>query len=65
MRREDAALLERIQSENLPVKTFLAIVGCNQDEFETSMLQQVDATLPLDMPTAEVIARIRSVLARP
>jgi len=64
MRREDAALLQRIQFEKLPVKTFLAILGCNQDEFDTAMLQQVDAMLPHDLQTHEVISRIRSVLAR-
>ncbi len=64
MRAEEAALLRRIQSENLPVKTFLAIAGCNQDEFDTSMLQQVDAMLPQEMSQQEMISRIRSVLAR-
>ncbi|HLP75824.1 MAG TPA: hypothetical protein VK327_02820, partial [Candidatus Paceibacterota bacterium] len=64
MRREEASLLQRIQSENLPVKTFLCIVGCNQDEFETSLLERVDVTLPHDMPASEIISRIRIVLAR-
>lgn len=64
MRREETSLLERIQTENLPLKTFLAVIGCNQDEFETGLLQRVDAILPNDLPAPEIISRIRSVLAR-
>lgn len=64
MRPEEVSLLRRIQSEKLPLKTFVAIVGCNQDELDTSMLQQVDAMLPHDMPQQEMVSRIRSVLAR-
>ncbi|HEU5125177.1 MAG TPA: ATP-binding protein [Verrucomicrobiae bacterium] len=64
MRPEESALLERIRAENLPLKIFLAVVGCNQDEFETSLLERVDAILPHDLPTPEIISRIRSALAR-
>lgn len=64
MRREETSLLERIHTENLPLKTFLAVIGCNQDEFETGLLQRVDAILPNDLPAPEIISRIRSVLAR-
>ncbi|MBC8095886.1 MAG: hypothetical protein H7Y43_08740, partial [Akkermansiaceae bacterium] len=65
MRHEEVSLLQRIHSENLPVKTFLGIVGCNQDEFETGILERVDATLPQDLSAQEIVSRIRSVLARP
>jgi hypothetical protein len=64
MRPEESALLERIRAENLPLKIFLAVVGCNQDEFETSLLERVDAILPQDLAAPEIISRIRSALAR-
>jgi len=64
MRPEESALLERIRAENLPLKIFLAVVGCNQDEFETSLLERVDAILPQDLATPEIISRIRTALAR-
>lgn len=64
MRPEESALLERVRAENLPLKIFLAVVGCNQDEFETSLLERVDAILPQDLAAPEIISRIRSALAR-
>jgi PAS domain S-box-containing protein len=64
MRPEESALLERIRAENLPLKIFLAVVGCNQDEFETSLLERVDAILPQDLAAPEIISRIRTALAR-
>ena len=64
MRPAESALLERVRAENLPLKIFLAVIGCNQDEFETSLLERVDAILPHDLPAPEIISRIRSALAR-
>ncbi len=64
MKRAEISLLQRIHSEKVPVKTFLGILGCNQDEFDTGMLEQVDAMLPHDLQPQEIISRIRTVLAR-
>jgi PAS domain S-box-containing protein len=63
-RDEQLPLLQHIDSEKLPIKTFLSAVGCHDDELETSLLKRADALLPQDLPASELVARIRSVLAR-
>jgi hypothetical protein len=62
---EEFSLFNRIQAEKLPVKLFLGLQACNQDEIETGLLQRVDATFPADLPAQEVVSRIRSVLGQP
>jgi len=62
---EELALFHRIRAEKLPIKMFLALLGCNQDEIETSMLERVDAILPQDTPAQEIVARIKAALDRP
>jgi PAS domain S-box-containing protein len=62
---EEFSLFNRIQAEKLPVKLFLGLLGCNQDEIETGLLQRVDATFPPDLPAQEVVSRVRAVLGRP
>ncbi len=61
---EDLALLQRIRSENLPVKTFLNLLGCNEDEVDTSLLHGVDTVLAHELPLAEVLARLKTTLER-
>lgn len=61
---EEFSLLDRIHSEKLPVKVFLGLLGCNQDEIETSFLERVDALFPPDLPAPEILSRIRAVLGR-
>ena len=62
---EELSLFKRIQAEKLPVKLFLGLLSCNQDEIETDLLQRVDATFLADLPAQEVVSRIRAVLGRP
>jgi DNA-binding response OmpR family regulator len=62
---EEFSLFNRIRAEKLPVKLFLGLLGCNQDEIETGLLQRVDATFPPDLPAQEVVSRVRAVLGRP
>lgn len=61
-RPEDFAFLSRIHAENLPVKLFLGLLGCNQDEVDTGLLERVDGTFPPDLPAPEVVSRIKTVL---
>ena len=61
---EELSLLDRIYAENLPVKLFLGLLGCNQDEIETNLLQRVDAIFPHDLPAQEVVSRVKAVLGR-
>ncbi len=61
---EDLALLQRIRGENLPVKAFLHLLGCNEDDVDTSLLHGVDAVLAHELPLAEVLARLKTTLER-
>jgi CheY-like chemotaxis protein len=61
---EEFPLLSRLQAEKLPVKLFLGLQGCNQDEIDTTLLERVDATFSPDLPAQEILSRIRSVLAQ-
>lgn len=61
---DDLALLQRIRAENLPVKAFLNLLGCNEDEIDTSLLHGVDAVLAHELPLAEVLARLKTTLER-
>ena len=63
-RPEDFSFLNRIHAEKLPVKLFLGLLGCNQDEIDTSLLERVDGTFPPDLPAPEVVSRIQAVLGR-
>ena len=60
---EQLPLMQHIDSEKFPVKTFLSAIGCNEDELEASLVKRADAVLPQDLPTAELVSRIQSVLA--
>jgi hypothetical protein len=59
---QEFALLNRIHAENLPVKSFLGLLGCNEDDIDTSILQRVDATFASDLPSQEVLSRIKTIL---
>jgi signal transduction histidine kinase len=61
---EEFPLLNRLQAEKLPVKLFLGLLGCNQDEIDTTLLERVDATFPPDLPAQEILSRIRGILAQ-
>lgn len=58
----DLALLQRIRAERLSVKVFLNLLGCTEDEVETSLLHNVDAVLPQELPPAQVLARLKTML---
>ena len=54
-RADELSLCQRIRAENLPVKTVLSPLGRNNDEIETSLLENVDATLPQDLSGPEFV----------
>jgi PAS domain S-box-containing protein len=62
---EGLALFERIRAEGLPVKTFLTLLGCNQDEVDTRLLNGVDVVLAQELPATETLARLKTILERP
>lgn len=62
---EGLSLLRRIRTENLPMKTFLTLLGCDQDEVDTNLLNSVDAVLAQELPAAETLARLKTTLERP
>jgi hypothetical protein len=46
----------------LSVKTILHVIGCNQDELETSLLQSADLVIPPDSSGREMLSKIRSIM---
>ncbi len=61
---DEFSLFKRIRAEKLPVKLFLGLLGCNQDEIETAFLEQTDAIFPHDLPAQEVAARVKAILGQ-
>ena len=59
------ALLRLARSANMAVKTFLSVLGRNQDELQGDLLEQVNAVLPPDLQPRELVARIKAALDRP
>ena len=61
-RAEELPLCRRIRDYKLPLKTILSVFGCNQDELDASLLEDVDAVLPFDLPAPDFLARLKSTL---
>jgi PAS domain S-box-containing protein len=59
---DEFSLFNRIRAEKLPVKLFLGLLGCNQDEIETGFLEQTDAIFPHDLSARDVAARVKAIL---
>jgi PAS domain S-box-containing protein len=63
-RADELSLCQRIRAENLPVKTFLSPLGRNDDEIESSLLENVDGTLPQDLSGPEFVSRLKTLLSQ-
>ncbi len=61
---EELALFNRIHAEKLPLRLLLGLLGCNQDDIETTILERVDAVLPRDLPAPEVVSRVKAVFGQ-
>ena len=59
---EEIGLCQRVRAHKLPLKTILAVVSGNQDEFPESIVQAADAVVPFDVGPQEFLARLRNVL---
>jgi two-component system cell cycle sensor histidine kinase/response regulator CckA len=60
---DSLSLAANVRKQKLPVKTILQIVGCNQDEFETQFLLNVDLILSSDMSQEAILEKLRSLFA--
>jgi PAS domain S-box-containing protein len=60
----ELSLIQRIHAVNPALKVFLTVVGCNQDEIETRLMEHVDVVLPPDLSGGDLVARIRSQVSR-
>jgi PAS domain S-box-containing protein len=60
----ELALFNRIRAERLPVRLLVGLLGCNQDDVETTMLERVDAVLPRDLSAPEVVSRVKAVFGQ-
>jgi len=56
------SLIGQIRPRKLPLKTILQIIGGNQDELRSRFLDQADLIISTDLPEAELLARLNSVL---
>ena len=61
---EELSLVAQIRAGKLPLRILVGLLGCNQDEIETHLLDRVDAMLPQDLPVPQLISRIRAVFDR-
>jgi PAS domain S-box-containing protein len=64
-RSEELSLCQRVRAYKLPLKTILTVLGCNQDELDATVLDTVDAVVPFDLPAADFLARLKTVLDKP
>ncbi|MFO1475817.1 MAG: ATP-binding protein [Verrucomicrobiota bacterium] len=58
-------LFNRIRGENIPVKLFLVLRGCHEDEIEARLLEHAEAVFAHDVPAQEVVSRVKTLLTRP
>ncbi len=61
---ESLGLLPQLRAQNCKVKTFLNLVGCNEDEARAHLLEGLDATFPQDLPPQELMAQLKTALSR-
>jgi len=55
-------LVKEVRSQQLPLKTILQIVGCNQDELETRFLTRSDLVISPDMAEDDIVDKLNTVL---
>ncbi|HHY84780.1 MAG TPA: PAS domain-containing protein [Verrucomicrobia bacterium] len=58
----DVTVCQRICAEKGNLRVFASAIGCNQDEFPSSVTQCVDTVFPQDTPPHSMISRIRAAL---
>jgi hypothetical protein len=61
---EELSLVNDVRAARLPLKIFLGLLACNQDEVETRLLDRVDAMLPQDLPVQELIGRVKAAFEK-
>ena len=61
---EGLTLLPRLHAQNLPVKVFLSLVGCNEDELRCRRLEAINAVYPQDLSPQELLAHLKAALRR-
>jgi signal transduction histidine kinase len=59
---QSVTFLADIKKARLSVKTILHVIGCNQDELDTALLESADLIIPADSPGNEMVAKIRDAL---
>jgi PAS domain S-box-containing protein len=62
--REPVSLCERVLGDKSSLKTF-CLLGCNQDEMDADFLRKIDAVIPLQTSSAELISRLKATLEKP
>jgi PAS domain S-box-containing protein len=62
--REPVGLCERVLSETVPLKV-ICLLGCNQDEMDGDFLRKMDAVIPLQTSSTELISKLKAALDKP
>ncbi|MGZ5546064.1 MAG: ATP-binding protein, partial [Limisphaerales bacterium] len=58
-----AEMLAHLSIANSKLKKFLQVVGCNQDQLDTELLQRADVVFSTDIPEPEMISKLANALA--
>jgi two-component system cell cycle sensor histidine kinase/response regulator CckA len=58
-----ADMFMQLSAANTKLKKFLQVVGCNQDELDTELLQRADVVFSTDIPEPEMISKLANALA--
>ena len=61
--REPASLCERLLSDKTSLKTF-CLLGCNEDELDPDFLHKMDAVIPLQSSSGDLVARLKATLEK-
>lgn len=58
------AMLSGVRQQKPELKVILKLAGCSQDDMNADVLQRVDLLLPPDMPEADMLAKMESLLTQ-
>ncbi len=58
-------LFKKLREQNIPVRTVLQIVSCNQDELDPQLLSRADLILSPDTASSEVLVKLKALFETP
>jgi signal transduction histidine kinase len=58
-----ADMFTQLSAQNMKLKKFLQVVGCNQDQLDTEILMRADVVFSTDTPEPELLSKLANALA--